>query len=117
MSAVFASVLTLSGCGLANNLTTNQNQNQTSVVLSQNNYRIIGTASGEVTGKYILGFGNIRKKALKDNAINEMMKNANLDGGSKAVTNITVKSSVKMITPVYVEVTMTATGNIIEFTK
>ena len=117
IGAVIASMLSFSSCGVTSNLTSNQNQNQTSVVLSQNNYKVIGKTSAEVTGKYVLGFGNIRKKALKDNGIDEMMKKANLEGGSKAITNITVKSSVKMITPLYMEVSMTATGNIIEFTK
>lgn len=114
---MMAGILTFSSCGISSNLTSNQNQNQTSVVLSQNNYKVLGKVSAEVTGRYILGFGNIRKKALKDNAIDEMMKSANLEGGAKAVTNITVKSSIKMITPFYMEVSMIATGNVIEFTK
>ena len=115
-SVVAACVLGLSSCGISQNLTSNQNQNQTSVVLSQNNYRIIGTASGEVTGRYVFGLGNIRKQALRANAIDEMTKNAKLNG-SQAIVNTTVKQSVKMITPIYVEVTVTATGNIVEFTN
>lgn len=115
-SVVAACVLGLSSCGISQNLTSNQNQNQTSVVLSQDNYRIIGTASGEVTGRYIFGLGNIRKHALRANAIDEMTKNAKLSG-SQAIVNTTVKQSVKMITPIYVEVTVTATGNIVEFTN
>lgn len=113
---VAACVLGLSSCGISQNLTSNQNQNQTSVVLSQDNYRIIGTASGEVTGRYVFGLGNIRKQALRANAIDEMTKNAKLNG-SQAIVNTTVKQSVKMITPIYVEVTVTATGNIVEFTN
>lgn len=115
-SVVAACVLGLSSCGISQNLTSNQNQNQTSVVLSQDNYRIIGTASGEVTGRYVFGLGNIRKQALRANAIDEMTKNAKLSG-SQAIVNTTVKQSVKMITPIYVEVTVTATGNIVEFTN
>ena len=115
-SVVAACVLGLSSCGISQNLTSNQNQNQTSVVLSQDNYRIIGTASGEVTGRYIFGLGNIRKHAVRANAIDEMTKNAKLSG-SQAIVNTTVKQSVKMITPIYVEVTVTATGNIVEFTN
>lgn len=115
-SVVAACVLGLSSCGISQNLTSNQNQNQTSVVLSQDNYRIIGTASGEVTGRYVFGLGNIRKQALRANAIDEMTKNAKLNG-SQAIVNTTVKQSVKMITPIYVEVTVTATGNIVEFTN
>ena len=41
-------------------------------------------------------------------------KNANLNG-SQALVNTTVKQNVKMITPLYIQVEITATGNIIEF--
>ena len=92
-SVITACAFSLSSCGISQNLTTNQNQNQTSVVLSQNNYRIIGKATGSVTGTYILGFGNIRKKTLRSNAIDEMTKNANLNG-SQALVNTTVKQNV-----------------------
>lgn len=44
-----------------------------------------------------------------------MLKNAKLTG-SQAVVNTSVKQTVKMITPFYVKVTMTATANIVEFT-
>lgn len=117
VGAVMLSTLTFSSCGINTSLTSNLNQNQTSVILSQNNYKVVNTVSAEVKGKYILGFGNLRKKALKDNAIDEMMKKAKLEGSSRAVTNITVHQAIKMITPLYVEVTMIATGNVIEFTK
>ena len=59
--------------------------------------------------------GSLRKKALQANAIDEMLKNAKLTG-SQAVVNTSVKQTVKMITPFYVKVTMTATANIVEFT-
>ena len=109
------SLLTLSSCGISRDLTSNQNQNQTSVVLSQNNFRVVGQASGTVSGTYVLGMGSLRKKALQANAIDEMLKNAKLTG-SQAVVNTSVKQTVKMITPFYVKVTMTATANIVEFT-
>ena len=45
-----------------------------------------------------------------------MSKNANLTG-AQTLTNITTNVSIKMITPFYVQITYTATANIIEFTK
>lgn len=42
------SVFAFSSCGVSTNLVSNQNQNQTSVVLSQNNYKVVGTAKGKV---------------------------------------------------------------------
>ncbi len=118
----FTLLLGLTSCGLYGNLTSNQNQNQTSVVLSEANFKYIGTVSGEVSQTYILGFGGIRPKALKDNAIDKMMRearrnNPDLMTGSKAITNISVEQSIKMITPFYVKCTVTAHGTIIEFTK
>lgn len=111
-----AAMAGLTSCGVSPNLTTNQNQAQTSVVLSQNNYQVKRQVSGESKGIYVFGIGNLKKKALESNAINEMMKNANLRG-SQAIVNISVKQNIKMITPIYVEVKVIATGTIVEFTK
>ena len=45
----FAVIVTmmLSSCGFTNNAISNENQNQTSVVLSQANYEVVATAVGE----------------------------------------------------------------------
>ena len=37
--------------------------------------------------------------------------------GSQALANVTLHNSVKMITPIYVEVICDATANVIEFDK
>ena len=113
--AFLAATLSFTGCaGVASTAATNHNLTQTQVVLSDNNFKVIGQAYGEATATYICGIGGLSKKALYDNAINEMAKSANLKG-SQTLTNTTVHYSVKMITPFYVKTTCSATANIIQF--
>ena len=113
--AFLAATLSFTSCaGLASTSATNHNLTQTQVVLSDNNFKVIGQAYGEATATYICGVGGLSKKALYDNAINEMAKNAHLHG-SQTLTNTTVHYSVKMITPFYVKTTCSATSNIVEF--
>lgn len=112
--AFVAVALSFTGCGtsavVSNNLT------ETKVVLSESNFKVVGQAYGEVTATYICGIGGLNKKMLRSNAIDEMSRNANLNG-AQTITNVTVNFAVRMITPFYVELTCTATGNIVEFTK
>lgn len=115
--AFVAVALSFTGCvGLASTAASNHNLTQTQVVLSESNFKVVGQAYGEATATYICGIGGFSKKALYDNAINEMAKNANLTG-SQTLTNTTVHYSVKMITPFFVKSTCSATANIVEFTK
>lgn len=112
--AFVAAAFSLTGCGTT--VTTSNNLTQTQVVLSDNNFQVVGQAYGESTATYVLGIGGLSKKALSNNAINEMSKNANLTG-SQTLVNTTVHYSVAMWTPLYVKMTCSATANIVEFTK
>lgn len=113
-AAISFAALSLGSCGIvtpvSNNLT------DTRVVLDRSNFKVIGQAEGESSATYILGIGGLSKKALKNNAINEMSKNANLKG-SQTLTNITTQSSIKTFLGVYTKITYTATANVVEFTK
>ena len=109
---MLVAVLCLTGCGVAS--TTSNNVTETKIVLSENNFKVVGQAYGEAKATYVFGIGGIGRKALRNNAINEMSKNANLTG-AQTLTNITTHVSVKMITPVYVQVICSATANIVEF--
>ncbi|MBR4997387.1 MAG: hypothetical protein IKY84_05965 [Bacteroidaceae bacterium] len=107
--------LAFTGCvGVAGTLSNNLTQTQ--VVLSEGNFQVVDQAYGEVTATYICGIGGLSKKALYNNAINEMAKNANLHG-SQTLTNTTVHYSAKMITPFYMQTTCSATATIVEFIK
>ena len=115
--ALVAVALSFTGCvGFSSLTATNHNLTQTQVVLSENNFQVVGQAYGEATATYICGFCAVSKQALRNNAINEMTKNANLTG-AQTLTNVTVSSSIHMITPLWMEITYSATANIVEFFK
>lgn len=106
--------ISVSSCGIMNNATSNVNSVQTEVVLSQNNYNVVGTVSAEATQTYIIGIGGLSKKALERNAVAQLTEKANLKG-SQAVVNVTTHIQVKMITPFYLKRTVVAKGTIVEF--
>ena len=110
--ALLLAVLCLSGCGVSSMVSNNVTETQ--VVLSQNNFNIVGQASGHVTSTYFIGLGGIGKKSIRGNAIDQMTRNAKLKG-AQTLTNITTKTSYKMITPLIIQMTCSATANIIEF--
>ena len=115
--AFVAVAFSFTGCiGFSSLTATNHNLTQTQVVLSENNFQVVGQAYGEATATYICGFCAVSKKALRNNAIHEMTKNANLTG-AQTLTNVTVSSSIHMITPLWMEVTYSATANIVQFIK
>lgn len=109
--------LLVSSCGITEQATQNVNELQTQVVLTEANYQVVGTATAELTQKYVFGFGGISKKALGQSAMSAMMKNADLQGGARAIINANVEYDVVTYLGVYTKVTATATGTIIEFTK
>ena len=111
---LLVAALCLTGCAVSSSISNNLTQTQ--VVLSENNFKVVGQAYGEAQATYIFGIGGLSKKALRNNAIDEMSKNANLTG-AQTLTNVTTNYSIKMITPVYIQLTCSATANIIEFNK
>jgi hypothetical protein len=111
--AFVAATLSLTGCvGVAN--TVSNNLTQTQVVLSDNNFKVVGQAYGEASATYICFIGGLSRKALYNNAVSEMTRNANLKG-SQTLTNTTMHYSTQMITPFYVKVTCSASANIVQF--
>ena len=110
--AIVVATMGLTGCGTA--FTASNNLTQTQVVLSEKNFKVIGQAYGESTATYICGIGGLSQKALRNNAIDIMSRNANLKG-AQTLTNVTTHISIKMVTPFYVKVTCSATANIVEF--
>lgn len=107
--------LLCSGCSLSREATSNQNVTQTQVVLSEKNYKVIGTASGESSQNYWFGIGGMSKKSLGESAMSEMYRNANLKG-SQAIINVNVCYKSKFIL-IHNQSKAIATGTIIEFTK
>ena len=109
--------LLVSSCGVTQQATQNINELQTQVVLTEANYKVVGTATAELTQNYVFGFGGISKKALGQSAMSAMMKNADLQGGARAIINANVEYDVVSYLGIYTKVTATATGTIIEFTE
>ncbi len=111
--------LLLTSCGIASDPYTNQNQLQTQVVLSQKNYRVVREVEGESEARhYVVGLlGGLSKKALRSSAMNEMIKNANLQG-SQAIINAHVQSvNICVVGFLYVKHKAIARGTVIEFTE
>ena len=117
IAGIFSLVL-LTGCaGLNQAQHVNNDVTQTSVVLSQNNYRIVGETSGTSTSTYILGIGGLSKTALTSNSRADMYANARLKDG-QAIINVSTTVSYKVIAgPIYMQRIATTTGYIIEFVK
>lgn len=117
IAGIFSLVL-LTGCaGTNQSQHVNNDVTQTSVVLSQNNYRIVGETSGTSTSTYILGIGGLSKTALTSNSRADMYANARLKDG-QAIINVSTTVSYKVIAgPIYMQRIATTTGYIIEFVK
>jgi len=109
---VFIAVFALSSCGVTS--TSVKGVSETNVVLQKKNFHVVGQAYGQAKAVYVLGMGGLRQKALRANAVDEMSRSVQLTG-SQALANVTVHKSIKMITPLYVEVICDATANVIEF--
>ena len=110
-----AAILLLTGCGINANLTTNHNLNQTNVVLGQKNFHVVKNVEAEVSATYVFGIGGLSKKALHNNALAELTKEADLEG-AQALVNVAVHISVADYV-VFSKVTYQAKGTVVEFDK
>ncbi len=111
LAAVIA--LSLTGCGASANLTSNVNNNVTNVTLSQKNFHIVEQVSSSVSSRYYFGIGGLSKAALRNNAVAELTKKAQLQG-SQALINVSVKESLEFYY-IYWVYTCTAEATVIEF--
>lgn len=107
--------LTLTGCVGFGSVTHNS-VNQTEVVLQKNNFKIVKTVKGSTHSWYLFGIGGNSSQTLRENALDNMFKDADLKDG-QAVINITYTTSTRTIMGVYLEKTVTAYGTVIEFTN
>ena len=112
-----ATLLGVSSCQLHSPAAVNLYQNNTSVVLQDNNYKIVQKVRGEAQADYIFYFGGFRKNGLIEEARSNMLENANLVGSSKAVINETVETSMTTFAGIYSNVKITVSGYVVEFTE
>lgn len=113
--SICAIMVVFTGCSGLHSMTYNT-MNRTEVVLSQNNFRVVGPVEGTVSSTYVFGIGGASKKTMRDNAVQQMYKNANLKG-SQTIINVNYSSTVKTVLGIYVKKEITAYGTIIEFTN
>jgi len=89
-SALFGFSLVFFGsCATHSAFTGNLKSTQTSVVLSQSNYRVINHVDGQAKATYVFGIGGLSKTSLIEQARSEMYSKADLQGGSRAIVNET----------------------------
>lgn len=111
--AIGSAVLLTSCVGL-HSLSSSDIANAPGVSLSQNNFHVVKHVSSTAKTKYICGIGGFSQKALKQNAVADMITKANLVG-SQTIVNITTKTTRRCITPLYIEQYVTAQGTVVEF--
>ena len=109
-------LLLFTGCGFNHAVMENYNSNLTNVELSSKNFIVLDRITGESTATYIFGIGGKSHKALLQDAMTKLYNNANLNGGAKALVNVTYETHTSTVI-IYSKKTLTASGNVIEFTK
>lgn len=114
LSLVVLTLMLVSSCGVSSDLVFNQNQMQTNVVLSQNNFIVVKTVTGEASASYFFGIGGWACAEARASAMNQLLMNAELSG-SQAIVNTTVSLHEQTVLGVYTKVTAFATGTVVEF--
>lgn len=113
---IAAMLLMLQSCAVHNPLTQNLNTSGTEVQLSRNNFKVIQKVSGSAEALYVFGIGGLSKSALASEARAQMLGNANLLNGPKAVINESVEYKHTFF-PFVRLFKVTVSGYIIEFTE
>lgn len=111
--AIGAAALLTSCTGL-HSLTSSGIANAPTVNLTQNNFHVVKHVTSTAKTVYVFGIGGLSQKALRQNAIADMITKANLVG-SQTIINITTKVTRRCVTPLYVEQYVTAHGTVVEF--
>ena len=88
----------------------------TEVQLSQKNFKVITSVTGEASASYIFGFFGPSKQNLLDQARRDMIKKAKLVGTSNAVINVTTDIQVTW-NPISTKKTAYVSAEVIQFTE
>lgn len=111
---IAAVVFTFSSCAVHSGLTTNQNQNNTEVLLQGANYTVVQKVQGKTSAWVVFGFGGaFRPMIAKARA--EMLESADLIGKSRAVINEVVEVNDKFFGIIAIK-TVTVSAHVVEFT-
>ena len=112
----FTGVLFLTSCAGHRGLTNNVNNHTTEVVLSQKNFKVVKTVTGQASVTYILGIGGLSKNALIAEARAIMLKDAELEGSARAIINETTEVKGSSF-PFVGKKLVTVSAQVIEFTE
>ena len=110
----FMMAIALSSCSTYSGVSYNANENQTQVVLSENNYKVVKKVSAESKAFYIFGIGPNSKKAMISEARTKMLEGAELEGKARAVIKENVEYHYRLF-PFVGVATVTVSGYLIEF--
>ena len=116
---IFVSFILLffASCATFNPNVHSQNVNQTQVVLTSNNFKVIKRVQGSATATFILGIGGLNKKGLVASARKDMYEMAKLEGAQTIISEHTEWKVSSLIPFVWGSATVTTSGYVIEFTK
>jgi hypothetical protein len=89
----------------------------TQVHLSKANYKVLGSATGQSSAKYILGLFGSSEQNLMDQARRDMINKAKITGGPRAVINLTTDIKQTGCLPFIITKTCYVSGEVIEFTN
>ena len=113
---LFCMSLMLSGCGFNTTSYSNIDAVNTVVDLSNADYEIIETVTGESKQTYVFGIGGLSKKSLTENAKADMYKNANLTA-NEAIIYPSVTTSVASYLGIVTNIRAVASGYKIRFKR
>jgi len=110
-------ILMFSSCVATHSgLTSNINSNATTVVLSKNNYVILGRVSEQASGVSVLGFGGSFRPLIA-RAKASMFNKADIKSTSCAFINEVVEVNNKSFFGIVNSKTVTVSASLIEFTE
>ena len=113
---LFCMSLMLSGCGFNTTSYSNIDAVNTVVDLSNADYEIIETVTGESKQTYVFGIGGLSKRSLTENAKADMYKNANLTA-NEAIIYPSVTTSVASYLGIVTNIRAVASGYKIRFKR
>lgn len=112
--AVLCMAATVSSCGTMLQNSSNSNTTLTNVELTHANYRVVKNVEGFASASYVFGIGGLSRKSVRDNAIADMMRKANMTG-SQTIVNVQLKNHFASVLGLYIRISYSATAQVIEF--
>ncbi|MDR1402790.1 MAG: hypothetical protein LBJ60_03695 [Tannerellaceae bacterium] len=113
---LFLLSLLFTGCGFHNGLTRNLNGNNTQVVLSERNFRVVSAVQGTSEAIYILGIGGMSKSSMIADAKAQILQQADMIGKPRALVNEVVEEHTTSFL-IGFRKRVTVTAQVVEFTS